>query len=115
MHAGETLDGKAGRRGRLTGGLGAAEVVRRGSAGQRLVEGGAGAHPHHAVAPPGVVQSGSSRAAFSPRWSSSPTNLVVLVMGKGWVRTREGRGFFMDGNGDRERLGLTATLPDTLQ
>jgi hypothetical protein len=55
MHAGETLDGKAGRCGRLTGGLGTAEEFRRGSAGQRPVKGDAGARPDRAVAPPGIV------------------------------------------------------------
>jgi hypothetical protein len=35
--------------------LGAAEEVRRGSAGQRPVEGGAGARPDRAVAPPGII------------------------------------------------------------
>jgi hypothetical protein len=83
-------------------------------AGQRPVEGGAGARPDRAVAPLGIVHSGSSLAAFTPRWSSSLIASVVLVMGKGWVRTRGDRGFFMDGNGGRERLGLTA-FPDTLQ
>jgi hypothetical protein len=112
---GETLDGKAGQRGRLTGGLGAVDEVRRGSAGQQPVKGGAGARPDRAVAPPCIVQSGSSSAAFSPRWSSSPAASVVLVMGKGWVTTRGDRGFFMDRNRGRERLVLTATLPDTLQ
>jgi hypothetical protein len=60
----------------------------------------------------GAVPSSSGGA---PRRGSTVASPVDSVQGKDSCGLAEARGGVFGGKGGRERMGLTATLPDTLQ